>query len=114
MLEWGKVLAEASWPLVILVVALIFRQSIKRWLDSTSKVSIGPVELTRDLEKLATASRQVLKDTTKLQILSAESRVIEMEVFLSYPILTEEQTAVMKQNIEKLREEIRKLELSQA
>jgi len=87
----------------------MFRVPIWNWLRTANTVSIGPLELKREISELADASRQLLEDSTKLQLLIAESRVIELEVFLSYPLLSEEQRRRMEENLDRLNEEINKL-----
>jgi hypothetical protein len=110
MLEWGKILADLSVPIAIIVVALLYRNVLGEWLKKAAKISIGPIEL----ERIADASEKILRDTTTLQIVIAEGRILEAEIFLSYPILSDEQTAQMKKNIENLRREIQKLEARSA
>ena len=109
LVEWGKIVAEISLPLAIIIVALLYRQAVTEWLKTASEVSIGPFELKR----LATVGEKILKDTSRLQIMIAEGRVIEAEVFLSYPLLSAEQAEQMRRNIENLKNEIRKLEQHQ-
>jgi hypothetical protein len=51
----------------------------------------------------------MLKDTSKLQLLLAESQAIEIQVFLSYPLLDDDQRKLMQDNLDKLNLEIEKL-----
>ena len=98
LIEWLKAIGALGLPIAIVFVALIFRRSITGWLESDNKVSIGPLELTRDIERIAKTSDKLLKDTTRLQILLGEARVLEAEVFMSYPLLSEKQADQMMDN----------------
>ena len=90
----------------VLVAVLTFRGPLTEWLKTASKVSVGPFELERKIGEIADQSRQVLKDTSKLQLLIAESRAIEIEVFLSYPLLSDAQRRPMQDNLDLLKREI--------
>jgi hypothetical protein len=92
--------------IAILVVVLTFRGPLVDWLKTASRVSVGPFELERKIGEIADQSRQVLKDTSKLQLLIAESRAIEIEVFLSYPLLSDTQRRQMQDNLDLLKREI--------
>lgn len=113
LVELAKALGALSLPIAIVVIALVYRRPLTKWLDSANKVSLGPIEITRDLERIAKASDKILKDTTRLQILLGEARVLEAEVFLAYPILSDEQAKKMRENTAKLEAEIETLRATQ-
>jgi hypothetical protein len=89
LLEWLKALGPFALPIAIVVVALVFYRPLVDWLKGANRVSLGPIELTRDIERIAKAGDKLLDDTTRLQVLLGEARVLESEVFLSYPLLGE-------------------------
>jgi hypothetical protein len=93
--------------IAILVVVVTLRGPFTEWLKTASKVTVGPFELEREIGKIADQSKQLLKDTSKLQLLIAESRAIEVEVFLSYPLLSEDQRRQMQENLDMLKQEIK-------
>jgi hypothetical protein len=87
---------------------------MRDWLKTANVVSVGPLEFKREIDEIADASRQLLKDRTRLQLLIAESCVIEVDVFLSYPLLSEEQRGRMLENLDKLKTEIKHLKQDRA
>jgi hypothetical protein len=95
--------------IAVFVVVLTLRGPLTEWLKTASKVTVGPIELEREIEKIADQSKQLLNDTSKLQLLIAESRAIEVEVFLSYPLLSEDQRGQMQANLDMLKQEIKSL-----
>ena len=113
ILEWMNAVGAIFWPLAIFVVALMFRRPIAEWLRTADRVSVGPFEVKRELSEIAESSRRILRDTSKLQTLIAESRAIEVEVFLSYPLLSDAQRAEMQKNLLLLKGEIAKLKEKQ-
>ena len=109
LMDWLSALGAFFWPIVILVIALMFRRAIAEWLRTADRLSVGPFEVKRELSEIAENSKRLLRDTSKLQILIAESRAIEVRVFLSYPLLSNEQRAEMLKNLEHLEQEIENL-----
>ena len=109
IIEWMNAIGAVSWPLAILIVALMFRKTISDWLSTAKKLSVGPFNFERELTEIAANSKQLLKDTSKLQLLIAESRAIETRVFLSYPLLSNEQQREMRENLDLLAGEIERL-----
>ena len=96
--------------IAILSAVLMFRGPLREWLKTANKVSVGPFELERQkIDEIADQSRQLLKDTSKLQLLIAESRAIEVEVFLSYPLLSDAQRQRMQDDLDMLKLEIKNL-----
>lgn len=112
-LEWAKALGSFALPIAMLVLALIFYRPLRNWLRSANRVSLGPLELTRDIERIAKAGDKLLEDTTRLQVLLGEARVLETEVFLSYPLLSEEQAKQMNENTDKIRDVLKRLQAAQ-
>jgi hypothetical protein len=109
IVDWISALGALLLPVAVLVVAWLFRRPIKDWLTTANRVSVGPFELEREIQQIAHNSRQMLKDTSKLQLLLAESQAIEIQVFLSYPLLDDDQRKLMQDNLDKLNLEIEKL-----
>ena len=97
IVDWLSAIGALLLPISILAVVLVFRRPIIEWLTTAETVSVGPFELKREIREIAAASRQLLKDTSRLQLLIAGSRVIEGDVLLSYPLLSEEQRVECRQ-----------------
>lgn len=109
MLEWFKVLGPIilSWPVVGLVVTLIFRKPLlslfERFSNSSgSKAEIGPLKI--ELGKLAEEGKDAVGRLNRTIELMAESRLLELEItsqmFGSF--FTAEQQERMKKQIEEL------------
>jgi len=110
MLKWIEVLAPAviSWPVAVLVLALLFRMSIRSLFDAFqrapgSKAEIGPLKV--ELGKLAEEGKDAvgrLRQTTELM---AESRLLELEITSQMfgAMLTDDQRGRMDAHIDQLR-----------
>ena len=72
VIEWMHAVGAVAWPLAILIVALMFRKPLANWLKTAKKLSVGPFEIEREIAEIAENSKQLLKDTSKLQLLIAE------------------------------------------
>jgi len=109
IVAWVNAFGTLLLPVIVLVVAFMFRKAIRSWLETANRLAIGPLELTREIRDIADKSRMLLDDTEKLQVLLAESRAIEVKVFLNYPLLDERQRAEMLENLKKLEDQIKRL-----
>ncbi len=63
-----------SWPVAALLIALLFRKFINKFLEDVSSAKIGPLELQRRVEGLEALSRQNEEITEKL-ILIENARI---------------------------------------
>lgn len=110
MLEWLKVLGPIllSWPVVGLVIALVFRKPILDLLErfsnsSGSKAEIGPLKI--ELGKLAEEGKDAVDRLNRTTELMAESRLLELEITSGMfgSIFSDEQRARLEKQIEELR-----------
>lgn len=109
ILNWVRTLGSLviSWPLVVLVIALIFRKPLLRVFerfvgsDEGSKFEVASVKI--ELGKLA--RKDAVNSLGRLSILMAESRLLELEITAGTfgPVFSDEQLTQMKQQIEELR-----------
>ena len=110
MLEWFKVIGPIilSWPVVGLVVALVFRKPLLGLFErfsnaSGSKAEIGPLKI--ELGKLAEEGKNAVGRLNRTTELMAESRLLELEITSEMfgSIFSEEQQARLAKQIEELR-----------
>jgi len=110
MIEWLKVLGPIvlSWPVVLLVIALIFRKSLLGLLErfsnsSGSKAEIGPLKI--ELGKLAEEGKDAVSRLNRTTEIMAESRLLELEITSGMfgSIFSDEQQARMERQINELR-----------
>lgn len=110
MFEWTKVVGGLllSWPVTALAIALIFRRPFLRLLDrltasDQAKAEIGPVKI--ELGKLAEQGQIALGTMHRLNLLMAESRLLELEITEGNfgPVFSPEQRKRMKTHIQELR-----------
>ncbi len=111
MLEWVKVLGPLlfSWPVAALIIALIFHRPLLGLLDRLTasdygKAAVGPVKI--ELGKLAEQGKIAVGTLNRLNLLMAESRLLELEITEANfgRVFSGEQRARMKQHIEELRQ----------
>jgi hypothetical protein len=109
-LEWIKVLGALliSWPVVTLIIALIFRRPLLRLFErftssDEGKAEIGPVKI--ELGRLAREGQDAVNNLNRLNVLMAESRLLELEITEASfgPVFSEEQREKMRQQIDELR-----------
>ncbi|MBX9936089.1 MAG: hypothetical protein K2Y10_05805 [Burkholderiaceae bacterium] len=110
MLEWLKVLGPIvlSWPVVSLVIVLIFRRPLLDLIDrfsnsSGSKAEIGPLKI--ELGKLAEEGKDAVGRLNRTTELMAESRLLELEITSGMfgSIFSDEQRDRLERQIEELR-----------
>lgn len=109
-LEWTKTIGFLllSWPLAALMTALIFRKPVLRVLErftssDEGKAEIGPIKI--GLGKLAREGHDAVNNLNQLNILMAESRLLELEITVATfgLMFSEGQHERMKQQIAELR-----------
>ncbi len=87
MLEWIKVIAPIliSWPVVGLLALFILRKPFLKLIGQFTnsdirKAKIGPIEIERELTKLAEQGQQAVSNLNRINLLMAESRLLELEI----------------------------------
>ncbi|MEW8660799.1 MAG: hypothetical protein AB2557_00010 [Candidatus Thiodiazotropha sp.] len=97
-----------SWPTAVIVAVLVLRSPIKmlieRLINSESgKAKVGPVEV--ELGKLAKEGKAAVNSLNRINVLMAESRLLELEITEGNfgPVFTPEQRAKMQEQINELR-----------
>ncbi len=85
ILEWVNAIGPliCSWPIVVLLTLGIFRKPlvnlIKQLTESdVKKAKVGPIEI--ELNKLAKEGKQAVENANRLNVLMAESRLLELEI----------------------------------
>ena len=111
ILEWIRVIGSLalSWPVVIFVIALIFRKRLlslfDRFIgsDEGSKIEVASVKI--ELGKLAREGKNAVNNLGRLTVLMAESRLLELEITAGTfgAVFSSEQRKQMNQHIEELR-----------
>jgi len=111
ILEWIKAVGSLviSWPVVVLVIALIFRKPMLRVFDrfvgsdEGSKIEVASVKI--ELGKLAREGKDVVNRLGRLSVLMAESRLLELEITAGTfgAVFSNEQREQMNQHITELR-----------
>lgn len=111
ILEWVRVLGPLllSWPVVGLAIVFIFRDPLLRiferfYTSNASKAEIGPIKI--ELGKLAREGHDAIANLNRLNILMAESRLLELEITVGMfgSHFTDDQQKRMKDQIEELRQ----------
>jgi hypothetical protein len=111
MLEWVKVLGPIvlSWPVVGLVIVVIFRRPLLALFERFSsapgsKAEIGPLKI--ELGKLAEEGKDAVLRLNRTTELMAESRLLELEITSQMfgTIFSDEQQKRMRRQIEELRQ----------
>jgi len=110
ILEWTKVLGSllVSWPVVGLMVLIMFRQSLRRLLDrwlegEGASAEFGPIKIA--LGTLVHDGQNAVSSLNRLNSLMAESRLLELEVTERKfgGALSEQERSRMNRHIEELR-----------
>ena len=97
-----------SWPMAVIIALLILREPIRRVIQrlvqsDSGKAKLGPVEI--ELGKIAEDGRQAVDQLHRLNVLMAETRLLELEITEGNfgPMFSEEQREKMQQQINELR-----------
>ncbi|MBC8228202.1 hypothetical protein H8E77_01480 [bacterium] len=87
ILEWVNAIGSLNcfWPLIILLSIVIFRKPLYKLIEQLTgtdvkRAKIGPVEIERELGNLAKEGKQAVEIMNQLNILMAESRLLELEI----------------------------------
>ena len=96
-----------SWPMAVIVGILVLRSPIRILIErlirsESGKAKIGPVEI--ELGKLAEEGQQAVHNLNRLNLLMAESRLLELEIVESRfgPFFSPEQRKRMQNHIKEL------------
>jgi hypothetical protein len=88
LLNWIKAVGPLvfSWPVAAILIVLVFRRSLLELMarltaSEQGKAEIGPVRI--ELGNLAKEGRIAVDKLNRLNILMAESRLLELEITLS-------------------------------
>ena len=111
ILEWIKAIGSLvlSWPVVVLLIALIFRKRLLSLFDRLvgsdegSKIEFASVKI--ELGRLAREGKDAVNNLSRLTVLMAESRLLELEITEGTfgTVFSNEQRNQMNQHIEELR-----------
>jgi hypothetical protein len=110
ILEWIKSIGPLvlSWPVAALVIVLIFRKPLLRLLERLTssdegKAEIGPIKI--ELGKLAREGQVAVNKLNRVNILMAESRLLELEITETTfgGVFSDDQRERMQQHIAELR-----------
>jgi len=111
ILKWVNAIGSLllSWPVVVFVIALIFRKRLlslfDRFIgsDEGSKIEVASVKI--ELGRLAREGKDAVTNLNRLTVLMAESRLLELEITAGTfgGKFSNEQRERMNQQIEELR-----------
>lgn len=97
-----------SWPFALTVIVILLRKPAVALVDRLvksehGKAKMGPVEI--ELGEIAQEGRQAISNLNRLNILMAESRLLELEITNSMfgSVFTTEQQNKMKYHISELK-----------
>jgi hypothetical protein len=111
-LEWLKTIWTMlfSWPVVGFLGLLVFRKPLVGLIEQFTKgdlrrAKIGPIEIERELNKLAEQGQQAVSSLNRINELMAESRLLELEITQTMfgRVFTNEQHEKLKGQIEEFR-----------
>jgi hypothetical protein len=87
ILEWVQAIGSLifSLPVMILLALVIFRKPLYKLINQMTgadvkRAKVGPVEIERELSNLAKEGKQAVETMNRLNILMAESRLLELEI----------------------------------
>lgn len=112
ILEWMNALGSLNcfWPLMVLLSLIIFRKPLYKLIEQLTgadvkRAKVGPVEIERELGNLAKEGKQAVEIMNRLNILMAESRLLELEITdgMFGSIFSSEQRQQMQKQIDELR-----------
>lgn len=112
ILEWIKTIGALlfSWPVVGFIALLVFRKPLINLVEQFTKgdlrrARVGPIEIERELGKLAEQGQQALSNLNRINELMAESRLLELEITQTMfgMVFTAEQQETLKNQIEEFR-----------
>jgi hypothetical protein len=112
ILQWVNSIGPllCSWPTVVLLALIVFRKPLSKLIqelinENVKRAKVGPVEIERELGKLAEEGKQAVENMNQLNILMGKTRLFELEVTEGKfgPVFSPEQRAQMQQHINELR-----------
>ncbi|MBK6431060.1 hypothetical protein [Candidatus Amarolinea dominans] len=112
VMEWVKTIGSllCSLPVMILLALVIFRKPLRKLIDQfagtdVKRAKIGPVEIERELGNLAKEGKQAVETMNRLNVLMAESRLLELEITegMFGSVFSPSQRQQMKEQINELR-----------
>jgi len=112
ILEWVKAIGAliCSWQIVAVFTLFVFRKPLLELFKQFTgpnviRAKVGPVEIERELGKLAETGKQAVENINQLNQLMAESRLLELEITEGNfgAVFTTEQRQRMQNHIDKLR-----------
>lgn len=110
MLEWLKVIGPLliSWPVVGLVIALIFRRPLLSVIDRLIRSDKGAIEVASvrvELGRLASEGQDAVNDLHRINVVLAESRLLELQITegMFGLVFSDEQREQMNKHIEELK-----------
>ncbi len=113
VIEWFQVLGPvlAWWPVVGLLAPLMLRKPLRSLLLQLSqwdirKAKFGPVEIERELRRVAEEGQQAVGQVQRLNQLMAESRLLELEITEATfgQVFTSDQRKRMQEQISEFRQ----------
>ena len=111
-LEWLKTIwmMVFSWPVVGFFGLFVFRKPLVGLLEQFTKgdlrrAKVGPIEIERELNKLAEQGQQAVSNLNRINELMAESRLLELEITQTMfgRVFTDEQREKLKGHVEEFR-----------
>jgi len=115
-LAWFQAITSliVSWPVVVLVILLVFRKRLLQLFDRLVSGEQGSVEVAGirvELGRLVREGQSAVQSLHRLNVLMAKSRLLELEITRGFsPVFTDEQNERMKQQIEELERSIEEAE----
>ena len=112
LLNWVEIIGSLvfSWPVMITLALIVFRKPLYRLVEQMTGVDVkrakfGPVEIERELKSLAYEGRQAVDVMNQINVIMAESRLLELEITESLfgAMFSEDQRIKMQQHIAELR-----------
>lgn len=111
VLEWVKAIGTlvCSWPVMALLAFIIFRKPLSNLVKQLTgadvkRAKVGPVEIERELDKLAKEGKLAVETMNRLNMLMAESRLLELEITngMSGSMFSPAQRQQMQEHIDEL------------
>jgi hypothetical protein len=107
-LAWFQAITSLviSWPVVVLILLLVFRKRLRQLYDRLLSGEQGRIEVAGiklELGKLVREGHTAVQSLHHLNILMAKSRLLELEITRGFsPVFTDEQNKLMKHQIAEL------------
>jgi hypothetical protein len=102
----------ASWPVAIVIVALLFRKHLSAFFVTVRKGKVGPVEFER-FDRILEKSEAAVEDIERLQLLIAKARLAELRAVDDSPYAPTEHKPALRIIADELQQQIELLEKAQ-